>query len=762
MRNETKHGSRAPRGLAALRGRELPRRSRAQLFSLAALLVATALLYLVGLSISGYANEFYSAAAQAGSTNWWSFLWGSSDAGNSITVDKPPAAIWPMALAVRVFGLSSWSILVPQAIMGVLAVWLLYATVRRQFGHRTGLLAGAALATTPVACLMFRFNNPDALLVLLLIACVHCVLRALEFEPTTGGNRCRTAWMALAGVACGFAFLTKQLQAFLILPGLAVAFLVASPTTVRRRLLDSAAAVGALVASAGWWVLLTALVPASMRPYIGGSQTNSFLELTFSYNGLGRITGSMEGAVVAGGASGTGSTTISTGHAGMWGQTGITRLFDGVWGTQWSWLAPAALAGIVVALVCLARAPRTSVRRAQVVAWGGWLVVTGAVFSFMGGTIHQYYTVALAPATAALAAICVYYLLKCKDLAWARATSIALTLALGAWSVVLLRRSDWIWALRPLALGLAVASAALQAYLWHRAARPARAATAEPTADEKDATPAAAASAAPQHLAGGRPADPRLQTAAVALALAAAAVGPVSYSLYTAATAHTGSIVTAGPSVSGDSSMGGGPGGRQGGMGTMGGGAGTNAPLGNMPSAPSGGSGNGGGMQPPAANGTGSGNANGIGGGMGNGSAPNAEGLSSNGGGKGGMGGLLGGSSGSVSSKLVKMLQKNSDSYRWVAATTGSQNAASYQLATECSVMPIGGFNGSDPAPTLAQFKKWVKQGLIHYYIAGGQTGGTQIGGSSASSEIASWVQQNFESTTVDGVTVYDLTQQIS
>lgn len=762
MRNETKHGSRAPRGLAALRGRKLPRRSRAQLFSLAALLVATALLYLVGLSISGYANEFYSAAAQAGSTNWWSFLWGSSDAGNSITVDKPPAAIWPMALAVRVFGLSSWSILVPQAIMGVLAVWLLYATVRRQFGHRTGLLAGAALAATPVACLMFRFNNPDALLVLLLIACVHCVLRALEFEPTDGGNRCRTAWMALAGVACGFAFLTKQLQAFLILPGLAVAFLVASPTTVRRRLLDSAAAVGALVASAGWWVLLTVLVPASMRPYIGGSQTNSFLELTFSYNGLGRITGSMEGAVVAGGASGTGSTTISTGHAGMWGQTGITRLFDGVWGTQWSWLAPAALAGIVVALVCLARAPRTSVRRAQVVAWGGWLVVTGAVFSFMGGTIHQYYTVALAPATAALAAICVYYLLKCKDLAWARATSIALTLALGAWSVVLLRRSDWIWALRPLALGLAVASAALQAYLWHRAARPARAATAEPVAGEKNATPAAATSAAPQHLAGGRPADPRLQTAAVALALAAAAVGPVSYSLYTAATAHTGSIVTAGPSVSGDSSMGGGPGGRQGGMGTMGGGAGTNAPLGNMPSAPSGGSGNGGGMQPPAANGTGSGNANGIGGGMGNGSAPNAEGLSSNGGGKGGMGGLLGGSSGSVSSKLVKMLQKNSDSYRWVAATTGSQNAASYQLATECSVMPIGGFNGSDPAPTLAQFKKWVKQGLIHYYIAGGQTGGTQIGGSSASSEIASWVQQNFESTTVDGVTVYDLTQQIS
>ena len=761
MRNETKHGSRAPRGLAALRGRKLPRRSRVQLFSLAALLVATALLYLVGLSVSGYANEFYSSAAQAGSTNWWSFLWGSSDAGNSITVDKPPAAIWPMALAVRVFGLSSWSILVPQAIMGVLAVWLLYATVRRQFGHRTGLLAGAALAATPVACLMFRFNNPDALLVLLLIACVHCVLRALEFEPTDGGNRCRTAWMALAGVACGFAFLTKQLQAFLILPGLAVAFLVASPTTVRRRLLDSAAAVGALVASAGWWVLLTVLVPASMRPYIGGSQTNSFLELTFGYNGLGRITGSMEGAVVAGG-SGTGSTTISTGHAGMWGQTGITRLFDGVWGTQWSWLAPAALAGIVVALVCLARAPRTSVRRAQVVAWGGWLVVTGAVFSFMGGTIHQYYTVALAPATAALAAICVYYLLKCKDLAWARATSIALTLALGAWSVVLLRRSDWIWALRPLALGLAVASAALQAYLWHRAARPARAATAEPVAGEKNATPAAATSAAPQHLAGGRPADPRLHTAAVALALAAAAVGPVSYSLYTAATAHTGSIVTAGPSVSGDSSMGGGPGGRQGGMGTMGGGAGTNAPLGNMPSAPSGGSGNGGGMQPPAANGTGSGNANGIGGGMGDGSAPNAEGLSSNGGGKGGMGGLLGGSSGSVSSKLVKMLQKNSDSYRWVAATTGSQNAASYQLATECSVMPIGGFNGSDPAPTLAQFKKWVKQGLIHYYIAGGQTGGTQIGGSSASSEIASWVQQNFESTTVDGVTVYDLTQQIS
>ena len=125
------------------------------------------MLYLWGLS--GWANSFYSAAAQAGAQNWEAFFYGSSDAANSITVDKPPAAIWVMALSVKAFGLSSWSLLVPQALMGVASVFILYLFVSRYFGKPAGLLAGAILATTPVATLMFRFNNPDALLVLLLV-----------------------------------------------------------------------------------------------------------------------------------------------------------------------------------------------------------------------------------------------------------------------------------------------------------------------------------------------------------------------------------------------------------------------------------------------------------------------------------------------------------------------------------------------------------------------------------------------------------------
>src|SRR5690349_19439998 len=131
--------------------------------ALLALLVATAALYLYGLGRSGWANSFYSAAAQAGSASWKALFFGSSDAANSITVDKPPAALWIMALSVRIFGLSSWSLLVPQALEGVAAVGLLYLTVRRTSGPGAGLIAGAVLATSPVAALMFRFNNPDAL-----------------------------------------------------------------------------------------------------------------------------------------------------------------------------------------------------------------------------------------------------------------------------------------------------------------------------------------------------------------------------------------------------------------------------------------------------------------------------------------------------------------------------------------------------------------------------------------------------------------------
>ncbi len=251
--------------------------------ALAALLIGTAVAYIWNLSANGWANSFYAAAVQAGSVSWKAFFFGSSDAANSITVDKTPLSLWPMELSVRVFGLHSWSMLLPQALMGVAAVALLWATVRRPFGPAAGLLAGLALAVTPVAALMFRFNNPDAALVLLMVAAAWAMTRAVADG--------RWRWLLLTGLFIGLGFLAKQLQVLLVVPALALTYLIAGPPRLGKRILQLFAAGAAMVAGAGWWVLVAQFWPASDRPYFGGSQNNSIIELTLGYNGLGRLNG---------------------------------------------------------------------------------------------------------------------------------------------------------------------------------------------------------------------------------------------------------------------------------------------------------------------------------------------------------------------------------------------------------------------------------------------------------------------------------------
>src|SRR6476469_434771 len=292
------------------------------------LLVATATLLFWGLTASGWSNAFYSAAVQAGSASWKAFFFGSSDAASSITVDKPPASLWVMALSVRALGLSSFSILMPQALMGVATVGVVYTTVKRQFGAAAGLIAGVVLALTPVAALMFTFNHPDALLTLLMALGAWATIKAIEHASPK--------WMMIVGVFIGLGFLTKTLQVLLVVPFFGLAYLIAAPTTLRRRIVHSLMAVGAMVLSAGWWVAIVELMPASARPYIGGSQTNSFLELTFGYNGLGRLSGDETGSV--GGGAGPGGA-----GGGMWGSTGLFRMFSSSVGDQISWLIPSAL-----------------------------------------------------------------------------------------------------------------------------------------------------------------------------------------------------------------------------------------------------------------------------------------------------------------------------------------------------------------------------------------------------------------------------------
>jgi 4-amino-4-deoxy-L-arabinose transferase-like glycosyltransferase len=624
--------------------------------ALIALLVLTAAAYLWDLTASGTSNSFYAAAVQAGTKSWKAFFFGSLDSSSFIIVDKPPASIWVMALSGRIFGFDSLSMLVPQVLEGVAAVALLYAAVKRWFGPGAGLMAGLMLAITPVAALMFGFNNPDALLVCLLVAAAYCLIHALEGASSR--------WMIAVGTVIGFAFLAKMMQAFLVLPAFGLVYLIAAPTGLRRRVLQLLAGGLAIVVSAGWWVAIVALWPAGSRPMIDGSPTNNIFNLITGYNGLGRIFGA------TGGAGGGGGSNFS-------GATGPLRLFNDLMGGQASWLLPAALLALIVGLWTSRRAPRTDRTRAAMLLWGGWLVVTGIVFSFGSGVIHTYYTIALAPAIAALAAIGVAALWHDRQMLRTRALLATGLVITAGWSWILLDRTaqwePWLRALTCVSATLAVAgllAAPLLRRLGHRA-----------------------------------------WVAIAALAIVACLSGPIAYSAQTITTAHTGSIPTAGPS-------------------------------------------------------------------------------SASAGGAAGGGGASAGTS--TSSALVKALESHAGHYRWVAAVSGSQSAATLELATNGEpVMAIGGFDNEGGNLNFAQFKQYVARGEIHYYIASTNTGGgggkgpassrTSTGGapsrtstahqtpggtgtaggqdSSNSSAITSWVKAHYKTVTVGGQTLYDLTQ---
>jgi 4-amino-4-deoxy-L-arabinose transferase-like glycosyltransferase len=442
-----------------------PTRARWERPGLLALLAATAVLYLWGLGSNGWANSYYAAAAQAGTQSWKALFFGSFDAGNAITVDKPPAAMWVMGLSGRLFGFSEFTMLLPQALMGVAAVAVLYATVRRCSGPGAGLIAGAALAVTPVATSMFRYNNPDALLVLLLVVAAYCTVRAIGTASVAG----MTKWMALTGSVVGFAFLTKMLQAFLVLPGLALAFLIAGGATLGRRVGAVAVGVVAMVFSAGWYIALVGLWPADARPYIAGSTDNSLLQLALGYNGIARITGNNQpgggGGHFPGG--GPGGRNVFFG-----GEPGLGRLFNDFMGTEVSWLLPAALIGLVAAVWFTRRSPRTGRVRAQLILWAGWLVVTGAVFCFMDGTVHPYYAVALAPAVAALLGISVAELWEGRQFLVPRLVLAVMLAGTGVWTFVLLNRTpDWWPALRWIVLVGAVLLAVVLAVRVHKLGR---------------------------------------------------------------------------------------------------------------------------------------------------------------------------------------------------------------------------------------------------------------------------------------------------
>jgi 4-amino-4-deoxy-L-arabinose transferase-like glycosyltransferase len=543
------------------------------------------------------------------------------------------------------------------------------------------LIAGVALALTPVAALMFRFNNPDALLVLLLVIAAYATVRGVE----AGSTR----WLVIAGVAVGFAFLAKMLQAFLVIPAFTAVVLVASPVPLVGRIRQVVAAALAVIVSGGWYIALVQLWPADARPFIGGSQTNSIIELLFGYNGFGRITGDEVGRIGGGGGP------FNDG-------AGLFRLFSGEVATEIAWLLPAALAAGVGLLWLQRRAPRTDALRAQAILWLGWLVVTGLVFSLMEGIFHEYYTVALAPAIGALLGLAVAAAWRHRESRAVSAVAGAVVLGSALWTAHMLTETNgWnAWLIPVMVAGGVFAAGLIAAAMVVR--------------------------------------RPELHVPALGVALAVLLVTPAIASVATAAEPHTGAIPTAVPGAQL-------PSGRFGGvpfrMGRFGGGGGQGF-SGQQPTGPfAGGFPATGGLPPIGRNGVGS-----------------FPGF----GGRGGMGGLLDASA--ADPALVAALKDDADAYRWTAATTGSNNAAGLALSSGTSVMSIGGFNGTDPAPTLEQFEQYVADGQIHYYVGGADAAGFRgaRGGSEDAGDIAAWVESTFPSTSIGGVTLYDLSTPVN
>lgn len=650
--------------------------------AVALMMLGTAVLYLWNLTVSGWGNSFYAAAVRAGSKSWTAMLFGSLDANNGITVDKPPAAYWIPALFARLFGFSSLTVLLPQALRGIVAVWVLYLAVKRTSGKIAGLIAGTLMALTPVAVMMFRFNNPDAMLTLCLTLGAYFTIRAIQSDPAR--RFASTGWLFGAGLILGLAFLVKMLQGFLILPALALAVLVAARGGWVRRLRDLAvAAVGVCLPVLAYAAAFYAW-PTDSRPYMAGTENNSFWELVFGYNGLGRIFG---GSGNGGGGGGGGGSMFG-------GSTGVLRMFNSGFGPEISWLLPGAAILLAAGLWFTRRAPRTDATRAALLVWGGWLVLTAGIFSFMRGTIHPYYVVALAPAVAALVGIGAVELWRGREHAPARWTLAGALLVTVVWDAALLRgtAADWLpWLRWTLLVGGSLTAVAL--------------------------------AAGADRLRLGR-----FRGLGAVLALAAlvfGGLGTAAWGVATVGQAHTGSTPSSGPAVAGAAGAGG-PGGAAGGAGA--------APEG----ADSGAGGQEAAGQAADAAGQDGADQDSASGTQG-GSAPAA------------------GGAGQSSAELTQLLREAGTEYS--AATIGATGAAQHMLDSDTEVLDIGGWNGSDPYPTLEQFQQMVSDGRIRYFLAGGMGGGS---GETTSSAILSWVQQHYTATTVGGTAVYDLSTPAS
>ncbi|MER6158317.1 glycosyltransferase family 39 protein [Streptomyces sp. NPDC001868] len=655
--------------------------------ALIGIMILAGVLYSWNLSSSGL-NSFYSAAVLSGTESWKAWFFGSLDAGNFLTVDKPPFVLMVMGLSCRVFGFGTWQMMAPLIASALGTVWILHSSVKRVWGHGAAAVAALVLALTPITVAINRDNNPDTLLVFLMVAGAALALRAVH----------NGRLLPLLGSAAffGLAFNTKMLQGYIALPAVFAVYLYAANTGLVKRIVNLALAGVALAVSSFWWAAAVSLVPADERPYIGGSTDGTAWNLIMGYNGLGRILGG-EGNGGGGGGGG----------GGFSGTAGLGRMFNDILGGQISWLLPFSAIALIGGLVLCGRAPRTDLTRAALVLWGGWTALHYLTFSLAEGTMHPYYTTALAPGIAALCGGGGLMLLRAfrtdRRWLWVLPAAFAVT---GVWAVVLLRRAtDWnAWLWPAIAVVMVAGVAGLLAFR-----------------------------------SGGSGKRVRLLAASLAAAVLASVAGPAAYAateLSATGGGMGGTNPTAGPTTgSGMGGFGGGGGNRAGGGGPGGGG---------FPGGGQNGQANG------QANGQQQGGPQGDGqqqGGGQMGTPPSGAPSGGPGGGAmggGGMGG--GGMGGGAGSELISYLKKNQDGAKWLLAVSSSQSAAQLILSSGEPVISMWGWSGSDQAMTLARLKELVKAGELHYVQLGGGMGGGMGGpggNSSLSSEVTAWVQKN-------------------
>lgn len=368
---------------------------------LVAIVSVSAALELVGLAGEAYGNTYYAAAVQSMLASWQNFFFVSSDLGGFVSVDKPPLGLWIQVMSAKLLGFNGVALLLPQALAGIASVALLFLIVRRAFGRAAGLIAAAALAVMPISVVTARNNTMDTTLILTLLVAAWLVSLAAE--------RGHLKLLLGSAVVVGLAFNIKMLQAYLVVPGFALAYFVCAPLTWRRKLFHLLAAGSVMLVVSLSWSVAVDLTPSTSRPYVGSSGSNSALALALTYNGLGRVTQAIAPLLATLHVTVPLDLDNMPGMAPGIGNPSLWRLFNPSLAGQASWLlVPAMLGGMFAAAAVwlVRREPAAAVRRERValLVWGGWLVTCAAYFSF-ARFYHTYYLTMLGPAVAALAGI---------------------------------------------------------------------------------------------------------------------------------------------------------------------------------------------------------------------------------------------------------------------------------------------------------------------------------------------------------------------